>query len=188
MAFESRFTLRRGAAQMARLHILSFGSVALAAGIALCGPCGAGAAESETTNGTVLSGGNALLAEGSVALQEGRIAAGIHLTQAGLKDATDPREAANGHLNLCAGYALLREWELALQECNTAISLDHTNWQSFNNRAAAHAGLGQYDLALADVRSGLALEPQSSTLRKRLAVVEHNQRVINKRSSSVIHS
>jgi tetratricopeptide (TPR) repeat protein len=173
---------------MARLHILSFGSVTLAVILALCLPCGAGAAESDTASGVVLGGGNSLLAEGSVALQEGRIADGIHLTQAGLKDAADPREAASGHSNLCGGYALLREWELALQECNTAIMLDHTNWQSFNNRAAAHAGLGQYDLALADVRAGLVLQPQSSTLRKSLAVVEHNQKVINKRSSSVLHS
>jgi tetratricopeptide (TPR) repeat protein len=188
MAFKSRFALRRGAAQMARLHILGFGSVTLAAALALYLPCGASAAESETANGIVLGGGNSLLAEGSVALQEGRIADGIHLTQAGLKDAADPREAAIGHSNLCAGYALLREWAVALQECNTAITLDHSNWQSFNNRAAARAGLGQYDLALADVRAGLALEPQSSTLLKSLAVVEHNQKVINKRSSSVLHS
>lgn len=173
---------------MARLYIASFGRLTFAVALALCGPCGAAAAESETASSVVLGGGNSLLAEGSVALQEGRIADGIHLTQAGLKDAADSREAASGHLNLCAGYALLREWALALQECDTAITLDHTNWQSFNNRAAAHAGLGQYDLALADVRSGLALEPQSSTLRKSLAVVEHNQRIINKRSSSVLHS
>ena len=67
---------------MARLHILSFGSVTLAVALALCSPCGAGAAESETASGVVLGGGNSLLAEGSVALQEGRIADGIHLTQA----------------------------------------------------------------------------------------------------------
>jgi hypothetical protein len=38
------------------------------------------------------------------------------------------------------------------------------------------------------LRAGLELDPQSSTLHKSLAVVEHNQRVINKRSSSVLHS
>jgi tetratricopeptide (TPR) repeat protein len=173
---------------MTRLHVLSFGSVTLTVALGLCLPCGAVAADAETASGLVLGGGNSLLAEGSVALQDGRIADGIHLTQAGLKDAADPHEAAIGHSNLCAGYALLHEWELALQECDTAITLDHTNWQSFNNRAAAHAGLGQYDLALADVRAGLALEPRSSTLLKSLAVVEHNQKVINKRSSSVLHS
>ena len=169
---------------MGRLQISRFGCLALA----MLLPCGAIAAEPQATSGMVLGGGNSLLAEGSIALEAGRIADGIRLTQEGLKDAADSREAASGHSNLCAGYALLHEWTLALQECNTAIELDHTSWQSFNNRAAAHAGLGQYDLALADVHSGLQLEPQSTTLRKSLAVVEHNQKVINKRSTSVLHS
>jgi tetratricopeptide (TPR) repeat protein len=173
---------------MARLHISRFRGMTFTVALAVWLPFGTQAAEPETTSGTVLSGGNSLLAEGSIALQGGRIAEGIRLTQEGLRDAADQREAASGHSNLCAGYALLRDWAHALEQCNIAIELDRTNWQSFNNRAAVYAGLGQYDLALADVHSGLELDPQSSTLHKSLAVVEHNQRVINKRSSSVLHS
>jgi hypothetical protein len=105
---------------MARLHILSFGSVLSPRRSRYC--CRAAqAVEPETTSGTVLSGGNSSSPKGSVALQDGRIAAGIRLTQEGLKDATDPREAASGHSNLCAGYALLRDWAHALEQCNTAI-------------------------------------------------------------------
>ena len=173
---------------MRRLHISRLGGVTLTVAFAAWVPCGTQAVEPEAASGTVLNGGNSLLAEGSVALQEGRISDGIRLTEEGLRDATDSREAASGHSNLCAGYALLREWAQALEQCNIAIELDRTSWQSFNNRAAVHAGLGQYDLALADLRAGLELDPQSSTLHKSLAVVEHNQRVINKRSSSVLHS
>jgi tetratricopeptide (TPR) repeat protein len=173
---------------MERIHISRLGGVTLTVGFAVWLPYSTQAAQSEATSGTVLSGGNSLLAEGSIALQEGRISEGIRLTEEGLRDTTDQREAASGHSNLCAGYALLREWAQALEQCNIAIELDRTSWQSFNNRAAVHAGLGQYDLALADLRAGLELDPQSSTLHKSLAVVEHNQRVINKRSSSVLHS
>jgi tetratricopeptide (TPR) repeat protein len=173
---------------MARLHRPCLGCVTLAVALGSWQPCVADAAVPEAASATVLGGGNSLLAEGSIALQEGRIAEGIRLTQEGLKEPTDPREAAGGHSNLCAGYALLRDWAKALEQCNIAIELDHTKWQSFNNRAAVHAGLGQYDLALADVRSGLELDPQSSTLHKSLAVVEHNQRVINKRDPSIFRS
>jgi tetratricopeptide (TPR) repeat protein len=173
---------------MARLHISCLGCVTLAVELALWQACSAGAAQAQAASGTVLSGGNSLLAEGSIALQAGRIAEGIRLTQAGLKDETDPLEAAIGHSNLCAGYVLLREWTQALEHCNMAIELDRRNWQSFNNRAAVHAGLGEYDLALADVHAGLELEPQSSILQKSLAVVEHNQRVITKRTRAVLHS
>ncbi len=45
-----------------------------------------------------------------------------------------------------------------------------------------YAGQGKYDLALADLHAGLALDPKSPTLQKSLAVVEHNQRVLNKRA------
>ena len=173
---------------MARLHISGLGCVTLAVALAVWLPCGALAAAPEAMSSMVLSGGNSLLAEGSIALQAGRISEGIRLTQEGLKDETDPREAASGHSNLCAGYVLLREWAQALEHCNMAVELDRRNWQSFNNRAAVHAGLGEYDLALADVHSGLELEPQSSILQKSLAVVEHNQKVITKRTRSVLHS
>jgi|GEM_PF-1360523 tetratricopeptide (TPR) repeat protein len=172
---------------MARLYSSCL-CLTLAVALALWQPCVASAAMPEAASGTILGGGNSLLAQGSIALQEGRIAEGIRLTQEGLKDTSDSREAAIGHSNLCAGYALMREWAQALEHCNTAIELDHRNWQSFNNRAAVHSGLGQYDLALTDLRSGLELDPQSSTLHRSLAVVEHNQRVINKRDTSVFRS
>jgi tetratricopeptide (TPR) repeat protein len=171
---------------MACYHIFRLGCVSLTLALVGWQPCAADTAEA--TSGTILGGGNVLLAEGSMALQEGRIAEGIRLTLEGLKDMPDPREAASGHSNLCGGYALLRNWAQALEQCNAAIELDHDNWQSFNNRAAVHAGLVQYDLALADLHSGLELDPQSSTLHKSLAVVEHNQRVMNKRAPSMLRS
>jgi len=150
--------------------------------------CSGGEAQSQPTSGTVLGAGNPMLAEGSRALEEGRIAEGIRLTLAGLKDSSDPLETAAAHSNLCGGYALLREWEDALIHCNTAIALDRTNWHSFNNRAAVFAGRGEYALALADLRSGLELAPQSSTLLRSLSAVEHNQKVMMKHDRAFLRS
>jgi hypothetical protein len=48
--------------------------------------------------------------------------------------------------------------------------------------------LGRYDLALLDLHAGLALDPKSPTLQKSLAVVEHNQKVLNERRSSYLHT
>jgi len=173
---------------MTLLHSSCFGCVTLVVALVSCYPGGVDASEPEPLSGTVLGGGNTLLAEGSLALQTGRIADGIRLTQEGLKVAADAREAAAGHSNLCGGYAMLRDWMQALGHCNTAIELDPTNWQPLNNRAAVHAGLGLYDLALSDLRAGLELAPRSSVLQKSLAVVQHNQKVINKRDSSLMRS
>src|ERR1700733_3717300 len=173
---------------MARLYSSYLGCITFAMALASGHAGVADATEPEALSGIVLGGGNTFLAEGSLALQEGRIADGIRLTQEGLKDESDPREAAAGHSNLCGGYALLRDWAHALEQCNMAIELNRTDWQAFNNRAAVYAGLGQFELALADVRAGLELDPKSSILQKSLAVVEHNQKVINKRDHSILRS
>lgn len=149
-------------------------------------PCRA--SEPQAVSGTVLVGENSVLAEGAIALEQGRIEEGIRLTEEGLKDNDDPRRAAVGQSNLCGGYALLRRWAQALEHCDAAIELDPHNWQSFNNRAAVHSGLGQYDLALADLRTGLELAPGASLLHQSLAVVEHNQRVLNKRDRAFLRS
>jgi tetratricopeptide (TPR) repeat protein len=172
---------------MSNLHCPLFKSAALAAALFWWHGCLADTGL-QAMSGTVLGGGNTYLADGSLALQEGRIEEGIRLTLEGLKNETDAREAAAARSNLCGGYAMLREWALALEQCNAAIELDPTNWQPFNNRAAAYAGLGQYDLALVDLHTGLTLDPRSSTLQKSLAVVEHNQKLLNKRNSSILHS
>jgi tetratricopeptide (TPR) repeat protein len=140
------------------------------------------------SSGTVLGSGNQSLAEGSLALEQGRVADGIRLTLAGMKDASDALETAAAHSNLCGGYALLHEWAEALEHCNAAIALDPTNWRPYNNRAAVFAGRGQYPLALADLRSGLELAPQSSTLLRSLSVVEHNQKVLTKHDGAPLRT
>jgi len=173
---------------MAHFRSSHFKGIALAVALCPWSVCIADTGQSQAISGTVLGGGNTYLADGSLALQEGRIDEGIRLTLEGLKNPTDSREAAAAHSNLCGGYAMLRDWALALPQCNAAIDLDPTNWQPFNNRAAVYAGQGRYDLALVDLHAGLALEPRSPTLQKSLAVVEHNQKVLNKRGSSYLHT
>jgi tetratricopeptide (TPR) repeat protein len=150
--------------------------------------CSSGEVQTDASSGIVLGAGNSQFAEGALALEEGRVPDGIRLTLAGLKDATDPFETAAAHSNLCGGYALLHELAEALEHCNTAIGLDPSNWHSFNNRAAVYAARGQYALALADLRTGLQLAPQSSTLLKSLSAVEHNQKVLNKHDATTLRS
>lgn len=150
--------------------------------------CCGGEGPTDANSGIVLGAGNQSFADGSRALEQGRVEDGIRLTLAGMKDATDPFETAIAHSNLCGGYALLRQWAEALDHCNAAIKLDPGNWHSFNNRAAVYAGRGQYALALADLRSGLELAPRSSTLLKSLSVVEHNQKVLTKHERATLRT
>jgi tetratricopeptide (TPR) repeat protein len=124
---------------------------------------------------TVIGERNPLLADGATALQAGNTDDGIRLTLEGLKLPNLPRDVAAAHANLCAGYVMLRRYDEALVNCNTAISMDPTNWRAYNNRAAAYAAQGLYDLAIADVTAGLKIAPDSAVLHKSLAVIRHNE-------------
>ena len=139
-----------------------------------------------TQSATVLGPTNPQLAEGAAALDEGRTEEGIRLTLEGLKLPTDLKDKAAGYSNLCAGYALLRMWDEALQHCNTAIELDRNNWRSFNNRAAVYAGKGEYDLAVDDIRAGLEIAPDSRTLNESLRIIQQNKRLVGTRSRSSV--
>lgn len=133
---------------------------------------------------TVLGPTNPKLADGAAALDAGHVEEGIRLTLAGLNMPTPTRDRAAGYSNLCAGYAMLKQWDEALKYCDTAISLDTNNWRAFNNRAAVYVGKGQYDRAVSDIRAGLDIAPDSSTLLESLRVVQHNKQLFERRSRS----
>lgn len=135
----------------------------------------AGAADDSPQSVTVIGAPNQKLASGSAALEAGRYAEGVRLTLEGLDDVASPRDQAAGHANVCAGYAALKRWQEALPHCNRSLELDRGNWRAFNNRAAVYVGLGMYELALTDVNAGLALAPDSPTLRKSLEVVNEHR-------------
>lgn len=124
---------------------------------------------------TVIGAPNSKLVSGSAALEAGRYDEGIRLSLEGLEDVASYRDQAAGHANVCAGFAALRRWREALPHCNRSIELDRGNWRAFNNRAAVYVGLGLLDLALGDVRAGLALAPDSGMLHKSLEVVNEHR-------------
>ena len=135
---------------------------------------------------TVIGPTNIQLSEGATALDAGRIEEGIQLTLDGLKVPTAQHEKAAGYSNLCAGYALLKKWDEALQYCNTAVELDPANWRAFNNRAAVFAGKQQFDLAVNDIRAGLEIAPNSRTLLESLRIVQQNKRLMGSRSRTSV--
>lgn len=135
---------------------------------------------------TILGPGNPQLAAGATELERGNIQEGIRLTLEGLRVPSDNREKAAGHSNLCAGYALLKRWDEALKHCNAALAIDNANWRTFNNRAAVMVGKGDYDLAITDIRTGLEIAPNSSTLLTSLRIIQQNKRLAGARSRSAV--
>jgi tetratricopeptide (TPR) repeat protein len=95
---------------------------------------------------------------------------------------------AAGYSNLCAGYAMLKQWDEALQHCNTSLSIDPNNWRTFNNRAAVFVAKGDYELAMSDLRAGLEISPNSRTLLESLRIVQQNKRLMGTRSRSAVRA
>ena len=129
---------------------------------------------------TVFGPTNPLLSQGSDALELGRFEEGVRLSLAGLEQPNTTQDEAAGHSNVCAGYAALKRWEVALEHCNRALELDRGNWRTYNNRAAVFVGLKKLDLAMTDVNTGLELAPTSRILLKSKEVVLQHQNAANR--------
>jgi tetratricopeptide (TPR) repeat protein len=137
---------------------------------------------------TIIGAENPLLVDGANALEQGRASDGVRLTLEGLKYPANPHDVAAAHSNLCAGYALLQQWDEALAHCNTSITLDAANWRAYNNRAAVFSARGLYEEAIKDVQSGLKLAPGVAMLHKSLEIIYHNQRVHRRQSRAATNA
>lgn len=116
-------------------------------------------------------GTNPYLSDGATALMLGNYERGVALTREGLKEILTTEERVTLLSNLCAGYVGLKEYDTAVVYCNRSLALDPSNWRALQNRAAAHAGLGQITKALSDVEQGLELNPDSDSLKLTLSIV-----------------
>lgn len=141
----------------------------------------------EASSRTVI-GANPLLSGGASALEAGHAEEGLRLTLAGLTGPASAHELAAGHANACAALAMLKQWEEALEHCNQSIQMDSSNWRAYNNRAAVYVAKGLYDLAIHDIETGLALAPNSSTLRESLRVARRNKRITEARGRRSVPS
>ncbi len=173
---------------MATIHQARCSRPALCAIALLAGLPAAGATKGDAQSVTILGAANSQLADGASALRAGHVAEGLRLTLAGLNEPAELRDIAAGHANACAGYALLKQWDEALDQCNQAIGLDNTNWRAYNNRAAVYSARGLFDLAIHDIETGLGLAPNSETLLESMRVTQRNKRIILDRSHHSVPS
>jgi tetratricopeptide (TPR) repeat protein len=116
-------------------------------------------------------GTNPNLSDGATALMLGNYERGVALTREGLKEILTTEERVTMLSNLCAGYVGLKEFDTAIVYCNRSLALDPNNWRALQNRAAAHAGIGQIGKALSDAEQGLEINPGSDSLKLTLSIV-----------------
>ena len=124
----------------------------------------AGAAEPEAK--TVIGPRNVDLYDGAQAMLRGDYEEGVRLTLLGLRVAQGPRERQAALSNLCAGYAVLDQLDIALEYCNQALAENQRNWRAYSNRALTYLKLGEYDAARADIERGQEIAPNARSLKE----------------------
>jgi tetratricopeptide (TPR) repeat protein len=145
-------------------------------------------AEPQTAGSNTVIGPNVMLADGADALMRGEWQRGIQLTQMGLTFAISQQDRASALANLCAGFAALKKYQRALEHCDQSIALVDDNWRTWQNRAAAHLGLGKIEESLRDIQRGLQLNPDSDSLQKTLAIVRDHEKLQQERMRHLLES
>jgi tetratricopeptide (TPR) repeat protein len=151
-------------------------------------PAAAGAESTNSASSNTVIGPNVMLADGAEALTRGEWQRGIQLTQMGLTFAISQQDRASALANLCAGFAALKEYQRALEQCDKSIALVDDNWRTWQNRAAAHLGLGKIEESLRDIQRGLQLNPDSDSLQKTLAIARDQEKLQQERMRHLLES
>ncbi|MDJ0938537.1 MAG: tetratricopeptide repeat protein [Woeseiaceae bacterium] len=124
------------------------------------------AAGGDADTKTVIGPKNPALARGAEALLAGDAEEGIRLTEQALAVAQGSRERGAAYANLCAGYALIEEFETAIGYCDQALEETPRNWRALSNRALAKIELGQYAEAEVDLDRGQEIAPNATKLKR----------------------
>lgn len=114
---------------------------------------------------TVLGPANLALYEGAQALMARDAEEGVRLTLLGLQHASNAEERHTAKANLCAGYALLEQYAVALRYCDEVLAENEYNWRALSNRALIYIKLQRFAEADSDLTRGEAINAEASTLR-----------------------
>jgi tetratricopeptide (TPR) repeat protein len=116
-------------------------------------------------NKTVLGPSNVPLQQGAEALKAGDGKEGVRLTSIGLSQAQGSRERRTAKSNLCAGYAMLEEYDRALPYCDEVLLEDDKYWRAHSNRALIYIKQRRFAEAHQDLIKGEAVAPKSKTMQ-----------------------
>jgi tetratricopeptide (TPR) repeat protein len=116
-------------------------------------------------NKTILGPANVPLHDGAQALMARDAKEGVRLTLLGLQQAINASERQTARANLCAGYALLEQYAVALTYCDAVLQENARNWRALSNRALIYIKLQRFAEADSDLLRGEAINPDARTLQ-----------------------
>lgn len=130
------------------------------------------ATASAQQNKTVIGPSNPDLAAGADALLAGDAEEGVRLTLRGLQSGASRADRLTGMSNLCAGYAMLEQYDEALEYCDRVLAENDSHWRAWSNRALVHVLTGRFDEAEDDLQRAEALAPDARTVQTVRAMLE----------------
>ncbi len=114
---------------------------------------------------TVLGPSNPDLYNGANALLAGDAEEGVRLTLIGLKYEASGRDRLIAMSNLCAGYIMLEQLEIALTYCDQVLEQNDDYWRAYSNRALAYVKLGRFEEAERDLQKAEAIAENARTVK-----------------------
>lgn len=114
---------------------------------------------------TVVGPSNVALQDGANALLARNAEEGIRLTLIGLQQAKNASERETAKSNLCAGYALQKQYQTALKYCDEVLQESDRNWRAYSNRAIIYIKLERFEEAARDLLRGEEISPQARNLK-----------------------
>ncbi|MEM7283675.1 MAG: tetratricopeptide repeat protein [Pseudomonadota bacterium] len=120
----------------------------------------------DNSNNTTVIGSNVDLVEGYHAMLSGDYEYAVEKLKQGIKATPNNRDRAKAYSNLCAGYTILEQYELAVESCNQSLDLQPRSWHALNNRALALMFMDRLAEAEADVNDAMKINPDAPKLQR----------------------
>lgn len=115
---------------------------------------------------TVIGPRNPALVDGARELLDGNVEEGLRLSKLGLDVAVGQRERQAGLGNVCAGYVMLQQYDIALEYCDQALSENDRNWRALCNRALIYLKTERFAEAELDLQAAEAIAPNATALKE----------------------
>lgn len=132
----------------------------------------ASAEASQANNLEIILQPSDLIRRGNDNLKAGHIDdARLEYNRALKTNLTKPQQA-NAYNGLCIADIREELWEDAIKNCDKALELVPYNWRYYNNLGNVYLGLGDYEKAMQEYEKGLRFAPQSTTIRKNMALTQ----------------
>lgn len=94
-----------------------------------------------------------IIGSAATAFERGDFAKSASFSRYALKQGLRKSKKAKAYSNLCAALGAQGQYESAVEACSSAIKIAPTNWQAYENRAAAYWLSGKKVEAKADMET-----------------------------------